>query len=54
MLWYKRAAVLLLNMFLDFKSKQIIKGAIAQVERKQGTLTWELNPSENLNIRNKN
>ena len=34
MLQYKREVVILLKMFLDFKSKHIIKDAIAQIERK--------------------
>ena len=42
-------------MFLDFKSKHIIKGAVGQTERKQGKLTCESNPSEDSNIKkNKN
>ena len=38
-------------MFLDFKSKHIIKGAVGQTERKQGKLTCESNPSEDSNIK---
>ena len=34
MLLYQREVVILLNMFLNFKSKHFIKGAIAQIERK--------------------
>ena len=50
MLWYKREFVILLNMFLGFKSKYI-KGAIAQIKRKQGKPTCESKPSENPNIK---
>ena len=51
MLLYEREVVILINMFLDFKSKHIIKGAIAQIERKQGKLSCESNPSEDPNIK---
>ena len=34
-------------MFLNLKSKFIIKGAIAQIEKKQGKLTCESISSEN-------
>ena len=51
MLLYEREVVILLNMFLDFKSKHIIKGAIAQIERKQDKLTCESNLSEDPNIK---
>ena len=37
-------------MFLNFKSKHI-KGAISQIERKQGKLTCESNPSKDPNIK---
>ena len=47
---YEREVVILLNIVLNFKSKHIIKGAIAQIERKLGKLTCESNPSENPNI----
>ena len=43
---YEREVVILLNIVLNFKSKHIIKGAIAQIERKLGKLTCESNPSE--------
>ena len=48
---YKRESVILLNIVLDFKQKYIIKGAIAQIERKLGKLTCESNPSEDPNIK---
>ena len=48
---YEREVVTLLNIVLSFKSKHIIKGAIAQIERKLGKLTCELNLSEDLNIK---
>ena len=35
-------------------SKYIIKGTIAQIEKKQGKLTCESFPLENPNIKNKN
>ena len=38
-------------MFLNFKSKHIIRGAIVQIERKQGKLTCESNPSEDPSIK---
>ena len=38
-------------MFLSLKSKYIIKGAIAQIEKKQGKLTCESIPSENSNVK---
>ena len=47
---YKREVVILLNIVLNFKSKHIIKGAIAQIERKLGKLTCESNLSEDPNI----
>ena len=47
---YEREVVILLNIVLNFKSKHIIKGAIAQIERKVGKLTCESNLSEDPNI----
>ena len=47
---YKREVVILLNIVLNFKSKHIIKGAIAQIERKLGKLSCESNLSEDPNI----
>ena len=41
MLLYEREVVIKLNLFLNFESKIIFKGAIAQIERKQGKLTCE-------------
>ena len=38
-------------MFLSLKSKSIIKGATAQIEKKQGKLTCVSIPSENPNIK---
>ena len=35
-----------LNMFLNRKSKHVIKGAIPQIEKKQNKHTCESNPSE--------
>ena len=35
-----------LNMFLNCKSKHVIKGAIPEIEKKQNKLTGESNPSE--------
>ena len=46
---YEREVVILLNIVLNFKSKHIIKGAIAQIERKLGKLTCESNLSEDPN-----
>ena len=43
---YEREVVILLNIVLNFKSKNIIKGAMAQIERKLGKLTCESNLSE--------
>ena len=43
--------LILLNMFLNLKSKHIIKGAITQIEREQGKLTCESNPSEDPHIK---
>ena len=48
-LQYKRELVILLNMFLSLKLKYTIKGAIAQIEKKQVKLTCESIPSENPN-----
>ena len=47
---YEREVVILLNIVLHFKSKQIIKGAIGQTERKLGNLSCESNLSEDSNI----
>ena len=47
---YEREVVLLLNIVLNFKSKQIIKGAIAQIGTKLGKLSCESNLSEDPNI----
>ena len=38
-------------MFCSLKSKYIIKGAIAQIEKKQGKITYVSIPSENPNIK---
>ena len=38
-------------MFLNIKSKHVIKGAVGQIEKKQGKLTREQIPSENPNIK---
>ena len=46
----KGKVVISLNIVLDFKSKHIIKRAIAKVERKQGKLTCESNLSEDPDI----
>ena len=46
---YKREVVILLNIVLNFKSKHIIKGAIAQIERKVGKLKCESNLSKDPN-----
>ena len=45
--------MIILNMFLNLKSKHIIKGAIAQTGKKQGKLTCESVSSENSNIKNR-
>ena len=53
---YKREVVILLNLGLNFKSRHIIKDAIAQIERKLGKFTCE-NPLEklkHLKMKNKN
>ena len=47
---YEIEVVILLNIVLNFKSKHIIKGAIAQIEMKLGKLTCESDLSENPNI----
>ena len=47
---YEREVVILLNIVLNFKSKHIIKGAVAQIERKLGKLTFESNLSEDPSI----
>ena len=47
---YEREVVILPNIVLNFKSKHIIKGAIAQIEKKLGKLTYESNLSEDPNI----
>ena len=51
---YEREVVILPNIILNFKSKNIIKGTTAQIERKLCKLTCESNLSENPNIKNKN
>ena len=43
--------MILLNTFLSLKSKYIIKGSIAQIEKKQGKLTCESILSEKTNIK---
>ena len=47
---YEREVAILLNKFLNFKSKHIIKGAIMQAETKLGKLSCESNLSEDPNI----
>ena len=47
---YKREVLILLNIVLNFKPKHIIKGALAQIERKLGKLTCRSNLSEEPNI----
>ena len=47
---YEREVVILQNIVLNFKSKHIIEGAIAQIERKLGKLPCELNLSEDPNM----
>ena len=44
-----------LNIFLNSKSKHVIKGAIPEIEKKQNELICKSNPSETYeqNIRNK-
>ena len=46
----EKEVVILLNMILNFKSWHLIKGAIAQIERKLGKLACESNLSEDPNI----
>ena len=43
--------MIFLIIFLNIKSKHIIKGAIAQIEKKLGKTSYESNPSENLDMR---
>ena len=43
--------MILLKIVLDFKSKHVIKGAIAQIKRKLGKFTSESNLSEDPNIK---
>ena len=43
--------MILQNMFLSLKSKYIIKGEIAQIEKKQGKLSCQSILSENPNIK---
>ena len=50
MLLYERGVVILLNMFLNFKSKNIFKSEKLHIDRKQDKLTCESNPSEDPNI----
>ena len=47
---YEKEVVILLNIVLNFEAKHIIKGAIAQIERKLGKLSCESNLSEDPNI----
>ena len=47
---YEREVMILLSIVLNFKSKLIIKGAMALIERKLGKLTCESNLSEDPNI----
>ena len=42
---YETEVVILLNIVLNFKSKHMIKDAIAHIERKLGKLTYESNPN---------
>ena len=51
MLLYEKEIVILLNMFSNFKSKHTLKGAIVQIQRKQGKLTCESNLLEGPNIK---
>ena len=46
--------MILLNIFLNLKSKHIIKCGIAQIEKKQDKLTCESFPLENSNIKKQN
>ena len=47
---YEREVMILLSIVLNFKSKLIIKGAMALIERKLGKLTCESNLSEDPSI----
>ena len=47
---YEREVVILLNIVLNFKSKHIIKSAIAQIKMKLGKISCESNLSEDPNI----
>ena len=47
MLSYKIEVRNFLNLCLNFKSEHIIKGAIVQIEKKQGKLPCESIPLEN-------
>ena len=47
---YEREVVILLNTVLNFKSKHIIKGAIAQIKKKLVKLINKSNLSEDSNI----
>ena len=47
---YEREVVILRKIVLNFKSKHITKGAIAQIEGKLGKFTCELNLSEDPDI----
>ena len=40
----------LVNIFLDFKTKHIMKGAIPEIKKKWGNHTCEIIPSEKPNI----
>ena len=51
MLLYEIEVVILLNMLLNFKSKIIIISEKLHIDRKQGKLTYESNPSEDPNIK---
>ena len=51
---YKREVVILLNIVLNFKSKHIIKDAIAQIEAKLGKLSCESNLQKTPIYKNKN
>ena len=50
MLWCKREVEIFLHTFLNLKSKNIIKCAVPQIERKRGKFTGESNLSEDPNI----
>ena len=51
---YEREVVILLNIVLNFKSKHIIKDAIAQIEVKLGKLSCESNLQKTPIYKNKN